>query len=293
VPLCLCVCQRYLQHAVHGILFILLTLVAIEAQAQQISLPRDNAVPGWTRFEKQRVFVRNDLYGYIDGGAELFLELGFKDLTVQKYHNGTAEITVEAYRMDRTDSALAIYLFKCGKETPIARIPVRNSGDQYQFTLLKGNYFLLINNFGGDKALQPIMIALANAILNNIPAGKPSVLLSNLPAENLIKGSELLIRGQYSLQSIITLGEGDILQLHGTIYGVAGDYKDTSGVTYTRIIIPYPDAKSAQSAYTNLLNHLDPYLKVVQKSGNSFTFKTIKGTVSKAELLGKILEIKL
>ena len=276
------------------ILFIIMIMMLpVCISAQQLRLPANNAVAGWKQYEKLRLYTRNDLYGHIDGGAELFLELGFKDLLLQKYRKGESEITIEAYRMENTDSALALYLFKCGNETPLSGIPVRHTGDQYQITILKSNYFLLINNFNGDKALQPAMIAFANKTLKNIPAGTPSTIFKILPAENLIKGTEFIIRGQYSLQSFVTLGEGDILQLNGKFFGIAGDYKDTSGAIYTRIIIPYPDAKSAQSAYTNLLTHLDSYLKVVQKSKQSFSFKNTQGKVSKAWFQGQLLHISL
>lgn len=269
------------------------SMLLVWSHAQELRLPADHAVAGWTLFEKVRHYAQNDLYGYIDGGAELFLELGFKDLTVQKYHKGNSEITLEAYKMESPDAALAIYLFKCGKETPLTGIPVRNTGDQYQLMLLKGDYFLLVNNFHGEKAMMPAMIEFADKTFKNIFAGKLSELFKILPPENLIKGSELIIRGPYSLQSIVTLGGGDILQLQGKIYGVAADYKDERSAIYTKIIISYPDTNAAQSAFTNLLTHLDSYLKVIQKSKDSFTFQNPKNKISKAELHGQILKLSL
>lgn len=269
------------------------SILPVWGSAQELRMPADNAVAGWMRFEKVRNYAQNDLYGYIDGGAELFLELGFKDLTIQKYHKGNSEIAIEAYRMESPDAALAIYLFKCGKETPLTGITVRNTGDQYQLMLLKGDYFLLVNNFQGDKAILPAMIEFANKTLKNILTGRPSELFKILLAENIIKGSELILRGPYSLQSLVTLGQGDILQLSGKIYGVAADYKDNRGAAYTRIVISYPDTNAAQSAFDNLLTHLDPYLKVIQKSKDSFTFQNAKGKTSIAELHGQILNLSL
>lgn len=79
--------------------------------------PSESAAPGWKKVENLRVFSREDLYGYIDGGAELFLELGFDQLTLQKYRNGASEFAVEIYRMTDPAAATGIYLMKCGKET--------------------------------------------------------------------------------------------------------------------------------------------------------------------------------
>lgn len=47
-------------------------------------IPPDGAAPGWTRAGTQKVYGPGDLYNYIDGGAELFLEFGFEALTDRK-----------------------------------------------------------------------------------------------------------------------------------------------------------------------------------------------------------------
>src|SRR5512146_1704116 len=88
-----------------------LTLTAAHAQETQI-LPADGFAGGWKKAEAPKRFTQADLYGYIDGGAELFLEYGFEQLTVQKYRNGADEFTVEAYRMTDPAAATGIYLMK-------------------------------------------------------------------------------------------------------------------------------------------------------------------------------------
>src|ERR1035437_10095412 len=80
-------------------------------------MPAESAASGWKTTDPLRVFTRADLYGYIDGGAELFLELGFDELTLQKYRNGANEFAVEISRMTDPAAATGIYLMKCGKET--------------------------------------------------------------------------------------------------------------------------------------------------------------------------------
>ena len=48
--------------------------------------------------------------------------------------------------MSGPESALGLYLMKCGRETPLAGIPARNSSEPAQFTILKGRYFVHVNN---------------------------------------------------------------------------------------------------------------------------------------------------
>ena len=46
------------------------------------------------------------------------------------------------------------------------------------------------------------------------------------PPQGMVAGSERLVRGPFGLQSIFTLGDGDVLQLGGRIVGVAEDVRD-------------------------------------------------------------------
>ena len=117
--------------------------------------------------------------------------------------------------MENEAAALGIYLLKCSKETPLPGIVERHSGDRFQIALLKNNYFIFINNFSGREDLLPVMTTLAKQVGAAIPAGAPVRELDILPAANQVPGTALLLRGPYSLQSVYTLGAGDILLLGG------------------------------------------------------------------------------
>jgi len=144
-------------------------------------------------------------------------------------------------------------------------VPARNSGDHTQFTILKGSAFIHINNLDGSALLLPVMVDLARGLLESIPQGRAVTLQEELPEKAKIPGSERLIRGPYALQSIFTLGEGDILDLRGNIFALAADYKDQEGEPSTRLLVFYPDESRAEVAFHNLLANLDPYLKVVER----------------------------
>jgi hypothetical protein len=88
----------------------------------QTILPDSGFAPGWEKSEALRTFTGQDLFNHIDGGAELFLEFGFVKLSVQAYASGKAELTLNAYEMESSASALGIYLMKMGRETPFAEV---------------------------------------------------------------------------------------------------------------------------------------------------------------------------
>lgn len=195
--------------------------------------------------------------------------------------------------MESPESALGIYLLKCGVETSVEGIEARNSGEKSQFTILKGRYFIHVNNFKGDAALLPVMVTLAREMLRTLPEENPIHLLDYLPRENLVKGSERLIRGPYGLQPIFTFGEGDILQLGGKVFGLVANYRDDKNEVFTRILIPYPDKASASSAFQNLCANLDPYLKVLKQWENGFSFLDYQKKFGCVELKEQTLEIQV
>lgn len=269
----------------------LLVALPVSAAAQDF-LPADGAVSGWKKDGSPRVFRQADLYGHINGGAELFLEFGFEDLHVQKYRSGDAEIAIEVYRMSDPVAAAGIYLMKAGKETPDGSFKERHTVNRHQLMFHRHRAFVMVNNLGGSEAAVPAMLKFGAAVAGALPASPPVAELSLLPKTGLVPSSAKLHRGPYALQSIYTLGEGDILQLRRKTTVVSGDY-ETGGGTYTLLVVEYPDAAAAKAAAAYLESHLDEYLKIVNKSGTGFVFQDYKKQFGSVTLTGKRLEIRL
>jgi len=266
------------------------TLVAVISAllAASVVMPPDGFAPGWVKAEALRTFGGSRLFDHIDGGAELYLEFGFKTLGVQRYAKGEDELVLEVYEMAGPESALGLYLMKCGIETPLAAIAARNSSEAAQFTILKGRYFLHVNNPSGREGLVPAMAALANRALETAPD-----LLAMLPAEGLVPGSAALFRGPVGLQAVFTLGEGDILDQRGDVFGASGTYEEFRDGRSSLILVEYPDAARAAAAYAGLAARLDPYLTVIQKGASAFVFEDFKKEYGRAELKADRVEIRV
>ncbi len=261
------------------------------APLASLELPPDHFSPGWKRSGPVATIDPAGLYNVIDGGAELFLEMGFVDLRIQKYASSGAEIALEAYRMENAAAALGIYLLKCSQETRLPGLSERHSGDRFQIVLLKNEHFIQVNNFSGREDLLPAMSAMARQAAATIPAGAPVSELDLLPAENQVPGTALLLRGPYSLQAVYTLGDGDVLLLGGKIFAAAAAYREPTGASYTMIITPYGNAASARAAFSHLRNNLDRYIQVVGESDDFFNFKDFKNDFGRAEIRGDRLVI--
>jgi hypothetical protein len=269
------------------------SLAARQKPAGPPAIPDPGFAPGWAKAGALRTFAGQDLFNQIDGGAELFLEFGFAKLRLQAYARDKAELTLNAYEMESAASALGIYLMKMGRETPFPEIAARNSGEEAQVTILKGRYFIQVDNLGDVPASKAEIAALANAFLADVAEEAALTPLDLLPAEGKVPGSERLIRGPYGLQPYFTFGEGDILQLGGKTFGVVANYRERPDAVFLRFIIPYAEETQAGSVYANLLANLDPYLNVLETRERAFVFEDHLGKFGIVERKGSNLDIRV
>jgi hypothetical protein len=266
------------------------TILLASALLAQPQLPQAEFVAGWQTQDTVEHYGPEELFGYIDGGAEVYLEFGFTMLSVQRYVNGDEEIELNLYEMGGPEAALGIYKYNVAKETAFKEIPARNSGSSSQITIVRGGYFIQINSMTGSAAILPAMLALAQKTLANIPAGKPVGLLSFLPKAGLVPNSERVFRGPLTLRPIFVFGVSDVLLLNGRVFGVAGDYSDKDG-KMTRIVISYTDTNAAKEAFESFSANLDPRLKVTSKSATSLMFEDEVGKFGRVSAEGAVIRI--
>jgi hypothetical protein len=156
----------------------------------------------------------------------------------------------------------------------------------------RGRYFVIVNNLGGKNALSPTEVQFAAFVAGKLPATPPIPEMQALPRDGLVAGSTRLVRGAYGLQSVFTLGEGDILQLGRKLTATAGDYKAAAG-TYTLVVATYADAAQAKRAFDYLQKNLDKYLKMVEQKPDRFVFQDYSKKFGVVTLAGRALQIKV
>lgn len=269
----------------------LAALALLLTAAASAAVPAPHAPAGWRAAAKPEVYTASNLYGYIDGGAELFLELGFKDLHVYRLTHGTRELGVEMYRMSDSEAALAIYLAKCAPETPVAGLSSRSSGDRFQLGILRGRFFIMINNFEGDESLLAPMKQVARDLAGQIHSA-PHALPVPVPEHGLLSSSVRLVRGPFGLQPVYTLGDGDVLGLDGKRWAVVADYRDGKK-SWTLIKVDYGDPAAASAALTYLAGHLDSQLKVIGRQPKRLVFRDYAGQFGEVSTAGSFLNIRV
>ena len=270
----------------------LLAAASVAAAGDDALLPPSDFAGGWARAGRAKVFDGSSLYNHIDGGAEIFLELGFAEATVQRYARTGDEVVVECYRMRDADAALAIYLEKCGDETPSPAFAERHTAGRYQLLFVRNRFFVIVNNPPGTPAVAPALVEFARAIAGRLPPAAEVRAFDVLPREGLVPGSERLVRGPVGLQEIATLGEGDVLRLGGTLTAAAARYAGGGG-DRTLVVVVYPSEAGAEAAFRHLVDHLDPEIRPLAASDRRLVFASYDGTFGVAARTGARLELTL
>lgn len=259
------------------------------AEAIVEPMPPDGFMDQWQKDGPARRFTGADLYGHINGGAEVFLELGFEHVEVQRYRGTAGEVVVEQYAMTDPGAALGVYLLHCGKEERHPSIAARHTASRYQVQFVRGSAYIKVNNPEGDPDVGAVLPRFAAYMAELLPGESTERFFTALPDAGRIPGSERVIRGPYTLERIYLLGPGDILQLEGTITALAASYKDEGGQRFSRIFADYDSPQKAVAALGHLNANLDPYLEVVSADDRCLIFKDYAGKFGKIEIDGSRL----
>jgi hypothetical protein len=237
-------------------------LLVLAGVATSSPLPADGEVAGLRRDGAAELFRGAELYGHIDGGAELYLEFGFDEVTVQRYAGEGAALEAELYRMSDADAALGVYLSRCRRETPDPALAARHTVGRLQLLLVRERYLLVLTGDPERPPARAVLLAFAGAVADRLPPPVEVAAVAWLPTAGQREGSLRLARGPVALQAVTELGEGDALSLGGRIIAAAAHYDDGGGLT-TRVVVEYPDEATAAAALDHLRATLDPGLKVV------------------------------
>ncbi len=95
-------------------LTILFLLFAFHTACANGPLLISKDLPDWN-ISKPDFYSAKQLYGYINGGAELYLEYGFRQVTAQSATKGSNELQVDVYEMVSAEAAFGMYSILRGR----------------------------------------------------------------------------------------------------------------------------------------------------------------------------------
>ncbi len=127
--------------------------------------PASGAIAGWQKMDATRVFEAKDLWQYIDGDAEHFIQAGVVSTSTSDYtYNGKLEAVVDVHTMGEPEGARKI--LETGLTRDAKTIQLGEEGVQYaqSVSFRKGHYVVRIVAYEATPEAPQAMLALAHGV---------------------------------------------------------------------------------------------------------------------------------
>jgi hypothetical protein len=165
-------------------------------------LPASGFSPGWALEGPIKKYTGEDLFEYINGEAELYVQFGFKILAAGLYlkdGNEKLGITADVYEMGSDLEAFGIYANYRKPEAEPGKAGTEGFVSPSQLMFYQGRYFVQLNASGTVTQDQAVFLNLAGLISRNLPASSQSP-----PELNLLKIPALIPKTEkYIPQSVL------------------------------------------------------------------------------------------
>ena len=245
---------------------ILLILLPLTAGAEtmvnptpdlDLFLPR--AIDGWEINEPDQHHTGDDLYKYINGGAELYVSYGVKNVWSRVYGKpDEPDIMVDIFEMSSSQDAFGV--FSHARETVDEPF---GQGSQYTaglFMFWKERFFISLLASPETADSKTALTRLARSIEEAIPAPGPlPAVLDLLPAKDLVEESVKYFTHHVWLNSFYFVADENILHLDRSTPAVLARYGE-KGNRSILLIVRYPDPDKSKSAYGDFTKYYLPEL---------------------------------
>ena len=153
------------RHVIIPVAMVVLALSSGCKKAAQDPFPPSGTVAGWQKTDATRVFEAKDLWQYIDGDAEHFIQAGVVSTSTADYtYNGNLEAVVDIHTMGGSDGAQKI--LETGLTRDAKTIQLGDQGVQYaqSVSFRKGRYVVRIVAYETTLDAPQALMALARSI---------------------------------------------------------------------------------------------------------------------------------
>ena len=185
-------------------------------------LPGRADLQGWAPKDKPQLYKGDDLFLYIDGGAEIFHEYGFRQVITQDYANPAGKtVTLDIFEMAGPEGAYGMYTFKIGTKGRSLPVGQDASLEDYYLNFWKGRCLVTITGLDGGSENLSGVERIGRAVDAKIGLEGPRPALPGiLPKTWTGAGRTVYIRGILGLQNIFTFFPRDVFLFED---GVASD----------------------------------------------------------------------
>lgn len=194
--------RRSALNLLYSLILIMIISSSPAALAHKLELDFPDTIGDWKLGANPQIFKGDDLFLYIDGGAELYHEYGFAEISVADYARDDDAVTVEAYRM--TGNAFGIFSILRGDDDEAVDVGCGGIWSDYYMLFWSDSYLVAITAQTEFDDNRTHLLSIANALAEGLSAREtPPALLKLLPEQNRQPGSEKYMVGQVALQNVM------------------------------------------------------------------------------------------
>lgn len=228
-------------------------VIPATAKARLAQLLPDPSEVGATRTGEQK-FYSSDLYQYIDGGADVYLDYGLVAMIHQEYKSSSTDFTLDIYNLGSPANAFGIYAAESSPDYQFLPIGAEGYGTNEILNFLQGEFYVKLSAFSDKEKTGPALERFAREVSRRIgPSTTMPEFLSLFPPQNLVSHS-----GKYVKKA--PLGHEFLAPAILASYTLGG--KQT-----TLLISKAPDATAAVLKVGKLRDYFERSGKVVPNPG--------------------------
>jgi hypothetical protein len=131
-------------------------------------------------------FYSTDLFEYIDGGADVYLDYGLVAVLHQEYKSKGADLTVDIYNMGSAENAFGIYAAESAPDYNFLPIGAEGYGTNEILNFLDGPYYVKLSAFSTTEKTGALLERAAQAVAGRVgPRAPMPGFLTLFPPEKL------------------------------------------------------------------------------------------------------------
>ncbi|HUU28382.1 MAG TPA: DUF6599 family protein [archaeon] len=230
--------------------------------APEVLATLETPPPGFSPTGFRSSYKSENLHDYLNGGAERYLGYGFKELVVCEFifEQSRSPIVAEIYLMNSPANAYGIFSSDRAGENPDSVGLDAALGD-YLLQFWQGPYFVRIMDSDLAGGLKNALLSFGKSISAAMPGPQASdrpEIISLLPVQGCIPSSVCYFHTQNSLNSLVYLGEKNLLGLGPEVEAVSAEYRiKETGRIIRCLIIRYPTGRACKAGFENLVRSRD------------------------------------
>jgi hypothetical protein len=246
-------------------LILLLSCIAVGAQENPDSLltallPQEGDMPAWRQTFAPRFFGEDDLFEYIDGAADLYLQYGFRRVLTTDYAVGpdSNSVTVEIYAMKSPLHAFGIFAAERSPDEAAVAIGVEGYQSANVLNFYQGSCYVKLTSFTLDKNLWPALQEMGRFLAARIGGDDaPPATFAFFPADDAMPASDRYVPADFMGQSYFR-------------EGYRREYRESTCGSWQLFLIPCKNGDEAEELFGR-------YSDFLTKQGAPHTRETLAG----------------